>query len=214
MRQQPEAPSMPQTLVLDRTCGSCTICCHALEVKALAKPAGVPCQHSTGTACGIYRDRPSTCAKWHCLWRKIGALPDALRPDRAGVMLSLETDPAANDPFLRVRIVCRAVHTPDALDRWEAIESVGMFAREGSLPVWTAFGQTASLIYPDAAQADRLRGAIGGREQPPPGAPSGVSEAAVWRRRLGYAPEGAALPQDLGPPDGLECPPGREGAPI
>lgn len=187
---------MSQALVPDRTCGSCTVCCHILEVKALAKPAGVLCEHSTGTACGIYRDRPSACATWHCLWRKIGALPDALRPDRAGVMLSLATDPAADDPFLRARIVCRAVHTPEALERWEAIEAVAMFAREGSLPVWTAFGPTASLIYPDAMQADRVRSAIGGRVEHPLGDPLHGPEAAAWRRRLGYAPEGADRPQD------------------
>ncbi len=205
---------MSQTLVPDRTCGSCTVCCHVLEVKALAKPAGVLCEHSTGTACGIYRDRPSACATWHCLWRKIGALPDALRPDRAGVMLSLETDPAADDPFLRARIVCRAVHTPDALERWEAMEVVAMFAREGSLPVWTAFGQAAWLIYPDAAQADRVRSAIGGRVEHPPGNSSSGSEIAAWRNRLGFAPEEAALPRDRGSPDGVEYPSGRSGTSI
>lgn len=195
---------MSQTLVPDRTCGSCTVCCQALEVQALAKPAGVLCEHSTGAACGIYRDRPRACAQWYCLWRKIGALPDALRPDRSGVMLSLETDPAADDPFLRARIVCRAVYGPDDLDRWEAVEAVAMFAREGSLPVWTAIGRTACLIYPQEVHADHLRSAIMGVATQALRDPSHEREAAAWRRRLGYENDRANCSGDGEPPDRLK----------
>ncbi len=159
------------------------------------------CAHSTGASCGIYPDRPRACATWYCLWRRIAALPDALRPDRSGVMLSLETAPAADDPFLRVRIVCRAVHSPDDLDRWEATEAVAMFVQEGSLPVWSAFGQTAALIYPHAA--DDLRDALMGV-----GAPLRdrvrVEEAVAWRGRLGFEPETAKCSGDGGAPDRLD----------
>jgi hypothetical protein len=149
----------------------------------LSKPAGTLCEHSTGTACGIYQDRPAACAAWYCLWRKIGALPDELRPDRSGVMLTLETAPGADDPFLRARIVCRAVHRADDLKGWEAVEAIAMFAREGSLPVWTAFGRFASLAYPEADQADRLREAI---DDPRAPTGQGAAEAMAWRQRLGY----------------------------
>lgn len=171
-------------LVPGRTCGTCAECCRVLEIKALAKPAGTLCAHQTGVACGIYRDRPAACATWHCLWRKIGALPDELQPDRSGVMFSLETAPTAEDPFLRARIVCRAVHGPDAFERWEAAEAIDMFVREGSLPVWTAFDSVTSLVYPEPAHADRLRDAI----RHPHLAISQVcgQEAATWRLRLGY----------------------------
>jgi cold shock CspA family protein len=193
---------MSQALVPGRHCGSCTACCHVLEVQALAKPAGVLCEHSTGASCRIYHDRPLACARWYCLWRKIEALPDEMRPDRSGVMLSLETDPTADDPFLRTRIVCRAVSSADDLDRWEAIEAVAMFVREGSLPVWTAVGQTASLAYPAEVHADRLRSAILGL-----GAHTGRSyeqEAAAWRLRLGYARDGMNYGGDGEPPDRVE----------
>lgn len=148
----------------------------------------------------MYHDRPPACARWYCLWRKIEALPDEMRPDRSGVMLSLETDPTAGDPFLRARIVCRAVSGADDLDRWEAIEAIAMFVREGSLPVWSAVGQTASLVYPQEAHADRLRSAILGV-----GAQTGRShEAAAWRPRLGYARDGANYGGDGEPPDWVE----------
>lgn len=195
---------MSQTLVPGRSCGSCTVCCQVLEIKALAKPAGVLCEHNTGASCGIYRDRPRACAKWFCLWRKIGALPDELRPDRSGVILSLENDPTADDPFLRTRIVCRAVYSSDDLDRWEAIEAVAMFAREGSLPVWTAVGQRTSLTYPQEAHADHLRSSILGVEAPALPGPSHEQEAAAWRRKLGYELEDANCAGDGEPPDRLK----------
>lgn len=195
---------MSQKLVPDRACGSCTACCQVLEVQALAKPAGILCAHSTGASCGIYRDRPPACATWYCLWRKIGALPDALRPDRSGVMLSLETDPTADDPFLRARIVCRALSGAEDLDRWEAVEAVAMFAREGSLPVWTAFGQEASLVYPQEAQADDLRSTITGTGAHALRDQSRQQDVAAWRQRLGYAIEGTNCSGDGGLPDRLQ----------
>ncbi len=173
-------------------------------MKALAKPAGVLCEHSTGASCGIYRDRPQACAKWYCLWRKIEALPDELRPDRSGILLSLETDPTADDPFLRTRIVCRAVYSADDLDRWEAIEAVAMFAREGSLPVWTAAGQRASLIYPPEMHAGHLRSIILGAKAPALPDPSHEQEAAAWRRKLGYEPGDANCAGDGEPSDALK----------
>ena len=188
-----------QSLVRDRTCGTCTVCCRVLEIKTLGKPAGTLCEHNTGAACGIYQNRPAACAKWHCLWRKVEALPDELRPDRSEVMFSLETAPTSEDPFLRARIVGRALHGPDAFERWEAIEAIGMFVREGSLPVWTAFGSVASLIYPEPTRADHLRDAI---RHPHAARNRGhEEEAAAWRLRLGYgaAPQEGNLPGTKSP---------------
>lgn len=100
------------------------------------------------------------------------------------MMFSLETAPTSEDPFLRARIVCRAVHGLDVFERWEAIEAIGMFVREGSLPVWTAFGSVASMVYPKPAHADHLRDAI----RHPHAERSQVreEEAAAWRLKLGY----------------------------
>lgn len=142
--------TLPQdagVLVAGRSCGQCTACCRALEIKALGKPAGVLCQHSTGTACGIYEERPEACARWHCLWRRIGALPDALRPDRLGVLFSLENRPPAAGAPEGACIVGRALDDEQAFDRWEAVEAFAMFVREGSLPVWKAFGGHAARLH-------------------------------------------------------------------
>jgi len=139
-------PQNIAALAQGRACGSCTICCRVLEIAALDKPAGILCRHNTGTACGIYPERPEACARWHCLWRKIGALPDELRPDRSGVMFSLETrSPTAEAPD-EACIVGRAVEGAQAFDSWEVEEAFAMFAREGSLPVWKVSGRDVILV--------------------------------------------------------------------
>ncbi|MCJ2016216.1 hypothetical protein MKK84_02045 [Methylobacterium sp. E-065] len=132
----------------DRSCGSCTQCCQALEIQILDKPAGILCHHNTGTGCGIYPERPEVCARWYCLWRRIEALPAALRPDRSGVIFSLESRPPVADSPDAACIVGRAVDGIQAFDRWEAVEAFAMFVREGSLPVWKVSDGDATLVNP------------------------------------------------------------------
>ncbi|MCJ2069763.1 hypothetical protein MKK75_13345 [Methylobacterium sp. J-030] len=142
------APRSAATPVSDRSCGPCTLCCRVLEIQVLGKPAGILCRHNTGTGCGIYRERPEICARWHCLWRRVGALPDALRPDRSGVIFSLDSRPPAADAPEGACIVGRAVGDPQDLDRPETVEGFAMFVREGSLPVWKVSGRAATLLHP------------------------------------------------------------------
>lgn len=134
-------------LVAGRSCGPCTACCRILEIKALAKPAGRLCRHNNGSACTIYSERPDACARWHCLWRKIDALPDELRPDRAGVVFSLEMRSPDAEALESACIVGRAVDGEQAFDRWEALEAFAMFVHEGSLPVWRASDRSAALLH-------------------------------------------------------------------
>jgi len=142
------APQGAGALVPGRSCGSCTACCKVLEIKALDKPAGILCRHNTGRACGIYRERPEACVQWHCLWRRIAALPDALRPDRSGVVFGLERRPPGAGAPEGACIVGRALDSEQAFDRWEAVEAFAMFVREGSLPVWKAYECNATLMNP------------------------------------------------------------------
>lgn len=78
-----------------RKCGSCNLCCQVFEIKPLAKPAGIRCQHlakgCTNKSCTIYEQRPEVCAGFKCLWLE-GAGPASLRPDRSGVVLTLKAE--------------------------------------------------------------------------------------------------------------------------
>lgn len=77
----------------ERECGSCTACCVWLGIEALNKPAGVPCNHlskvrTVARRCSIYKDRPTPCQTYQCAWLQ-GAFAAHMRPDRAGMMVSL-----------------------------------------------------------------------------------------------------------------------------
>lgn len=151
------------TLAPGRGCGPCTACCSVLAIEALGKPAGILCGHNTGAACGIYAQRPDACARWHCLWRRIDSLPDALRPDRSGVMFSMDSRPPVAGAPEGACIVGRAVAGVQTFDEGRVSEAFAMFVREGSLPVWRACGDAATLLYagpgrpPDDATASGTR---------------------------------------------------------
>ena len=74
-------------LVAERTCGDCTVCCTVLNVASpdFSKPADTPCAHLGARGCAIHAVRPRICRDWYCGWRRVAAMPDAARPDRAGV---------------------------------------------------------------------------------------------------------------------------------
>src|SRR5471030_90014 len=71
----------------ENSCGDCAVCCFALRVDELAKPAGMLCQNCTGKGCGIYETRFDICKGFLCGYRLLPALGDAWRPDRSGVLI-------------------------------------------------------------------------------------------------------------------------------
>lgn len=85
--------------------------------------------------------------RWYCLWRKIGALPDELRPDRSGVMFAIESRAPCADAPEGACIVGRAVNRPRAFASVEVTEAFAMFTREGSLPVWEVSGLNATMMH-------------------------------------------------------------------
>ena len=82
------------SLVKDRDCGTCTVCCYApyVDTPELKKPAGVVCTNCTGRSCSIYERRPPVCREYYCGWRYTAQLGDDWRPDRSGVVIGLRKD--------------------------------------------------------------------------------------------------------------------------
>lgn len=141
------------TTVPSRSCGSCTACCDVFAIEVLSKPAGVPCQHSTGGGCAIYSVRPQACARWFCLWRKIAALPERLRPDRSGVLFSLNNH-SPTDESEGVCIVGRVMRTPRKTSRRDISAAFAMFARDEALPVWRVDERGATMVGIGPTQPD------------------------------------------------------------
>jgi len=170
-----------ERLVDGRDCGECVACCKILEIDKpeLKKPADVLCPHCTGSGCGIYAERPLICRTWYCLWRRIDAMPDYLRPDKIGVVFSVDQHSPPRIVFERIYIVARAISDPAVFETAPVRAALNMFAEEGSLPVWISFQGTKSLHYP----ALPLASAIVSPSQTP--WQSHVIEAFAWRRRYG-----------------------------
>lgn len=148
------SPALRPDRAAARSCGTCTVCCQALEIAALAKPAGILCRHNTGAGCGIYPTRPSACATWNCLWLKIPALPDALRPDRSGVLFSLDPRSPEAGGSEGACIVGRVVDRERRGPRRSVAAAFAMFVQEGSLPVWRVSGRRAVQLPREFAEGD------------------------------------------------------------
>lgn len=101
-----------------RDCGGCNVCCTAMKVAPLDKPAGAPCAHQTEAGCGIYGDRPSVCKVWFCMWvRDEGRIFDDVdhRPDRLGVFFTASPrDEAGRQTIFAHEIRPKASDEPDA----------------------------------------------------------------------------------------------------
>lgn len=72
--------------MIERSCGPCTACCSNARVPELNKPERVRCAHVCEDGCGIYQDRPASCASFRCAWLD-GAMWASDRPDLSGVMV-------------------------------------------------------------------------------------------------------------------------------
>lgn len=112
-----------------RSCGECTACCTVLAVWELEKPMRRACDHLCRDGCGIYADRPFTCAQFNCLWLR-GALPAdvSYRPDYLGVIF----DAVKHTDQNRLQVSALEVF-PDAFERPQAKPLLDELSREYEL---------------------------------------------------------------------------------
>jgi hypothetical protein len=148
-----------------RGCGDCSACCTELAIDdpALRKPQGIACRHlcaGAAGACGIYEARPAACRDWHCGWRAMGSLSEAMRPDRSGVMLAPELDPARSDKGGLTLIPLG--DDPAGLLTEELVDLAAKCVAAG-VPIFVAMGQGADckrlfinpILEPAARAGDR-----------------------------------------------------------
>jgi uncharacterized protein len=81
------------TSIPGKACGDCIMCCTALEISELKKPAGPPCPNCIlSGGCKIYESRPQVCRDFECEWLTTRTLPPNMRPDRIGTILMEDDD--------------------------------------------------------------------------------------------------------------------------
>jgi hypothetical protein len=163
----------------DRSCGDCTACCTELTVDTpeFAKPAGTPCVHLSGQGCGIHAVRPRICRTWFCAWRRVASLPDDARPDRSGLLVSLNFVSQPQNCLEGVSINVRVLAGSDAIANGMAAIVLDNVCDQ-LIPVWFSDGSKKMLMHPDS---DVARFVLSG--DPAPAHLQG--EVAAWRERYG-----------------------------
>ena len=186
MRSDTDVETMLLGPVLpDRACGDCTACCTVLTVDTpdFAKPAGTPCVHLCAEGCGIHAVRPLICRTWFCGWRRVANMPDAARPDRSGLLVSLNFVQEPQNCLDGVSINVRALAGSDAIEKDMAAAVIDSVC-DRLVPVWFSDGSRKMLLHPEADVADFV---ISGDP-----APAHLrEEVGAWRERYGvFATDG------------------------
>ncbi len=166
-------------ILSDRDCGDCTACCTELTVDTpeFAKPAGAPCIHLCEQGCGIHAVRPRICRTWFCAWRRVASLPDAARPDRSGLLVSLNFVDTPQNCLEGVSINVRMLAGSDAIANGMAATVLDGVCDQ-LVPVWFSDGAEKMLMHPDKDVAGFV---ISGNA-----APAHLQdEVAAWRERYG-----------------------------
>ncbi len=168
-----------------RSCGDCTVCCTVLPVNSpdFAKPAGIPCTHLTAKGCGIHAVRPHICRTWFCVWRREEDLPDAARPDRSGLLVSVNFVAKPQNCFEGVAINVRLLSGSDAIANGMAARVLDVLC-DRLIPVWFSDGDKKMLMHPEP---DIARLVLSGAP-----APAALrDEVAAWREQYGmFASDG------------------------
>jgi Fe-S-cluster containining protein len=138
-------------LVPARECGACTVCCDALKIDTpdFQKPAGTPCIHLGGHGCAVHAVRPDVCRAWFCGWRRMGALPDAARPDRSGLLVSLDIEREPRNCLEGVSIVVRSLGGQAGFES-ETAEDILDELCGRLVPVWLNDGARKVLVHPES----------------------------------------------------------------
>lgn len=164
-------------VLVDRACGECTACCTELTVDTpdFAKRAGTPCVHLAERGCGIHAVRPRICQTWFCAWRRVASMPEEARPDRSGLLVSLNFVREPQNCFEAVSINVRALVGSNAIENGMAAAVLDSLCDQ-LIPVWFSDGSTKMLMHPDNEVA---RLVISGDP-----APAHLQdEVAAWRER-------------------------------
>lgn len=166
-------------VLADRACGDCVACCTVLTVDTpdFKKAAGTPCAHLTAQGCRIHAERPHICRTWFCAWRRVANMPDEARPDRSGVLVSLNFVQEPRNCFEGVSIHVRVLDEIDAIEN-ETVATILDSLCDQSVPVWFSDGSRKMLMHPDNEVADLV---LSGKP-----APAHLQdEVAAWRERYG-----------------------------
>lgn len=180
----------------ERSCGDCTACCTVLTVDTpdFKKPPETPCTHLCAAGCGIHPVRPTICRTWFCAWRRVAAMPDEARPDRSGLLVSINFNREPRNCFEGVSINVRLLAGSPAIENGMAARVLDSLCDQ-LVPVWFSDGVRKMLMHPDNDVAQHV---LSGTPAPAPIR----AEVRAWRERYGlFAPAGGETHRPRRPPE-------------
>jgi|SRR6185312_4095318 len=141
----------------DRSCGDCIACCVTplIDTPELKKPEGVVCPNCTGRGCAIYDRRPTVCREYNCGWKRIASMPAETRPDRSGIMITVESHLPPRNLFEHLFLVAVVTKDPLDLETPLARDMVDMLS-QNVLPVFVFWNMTRHLAHPNPELADAI----------------------------------------------------------
>jgi uncharacterized protein len=124
------------------------MCCSALEIAELKKPAGPLCGDCGVAGCRIYAMRPQVCRDFECEWLMSRNMPSHFRPDRIGVVFMEDGD---EDEYRAVCAPSRplAWREPRVFAHLVAVAKTGrVVVAKAGLQAWRVFssGQWATTV--------------------------------------------------------------------
>jgi hypothetical protein len=117
-----------------------------MRIDELDKPMGAWCNHfKAGAGCTVYGFHPQSCRNFQCLWLISPTMPDAVRPDRCKVVMTIDDGGA--------RIIARADPADPTAWRREPIHAqLRRWAADSwfkGRTIWAMVGTRMWLITPD-----------------------------------------------------------------
>lgn len=173
------SPTRQSDLVPDRECGECVACCvlPSINTEAFQKPANTMCMHCSGKGCEIYTARPDVCRSFYCLWRKLGLMGDAHRPDRLGVMFHVVRATSPVNILRQLYVVGLPLKQFPNYATPEVKAALAILQRR-RVPVWLYFGDVLKCVHPGSAVQDvLLNGRTASNE-------AHATEVSAWRAAL------------------------------
>ena len=166
-------------VLADRACGDCVACCTVLTVDTpdFKKPAGAPCMHLTSRGCGIHAVRQHICRTWFCAWRRVAEMPEEARPDRSGLLVSINFEQAPRNCFEGVSINVRLLAGSEAIGNGMAAAVLDTLCDQ-LVPVWFSDGSKKMVMHPGSEVAGLV---LSGEAAPV----HLRKEVAAWRERYG-----------------------------
>lgn len=86
-----------------KPCGDCAVCCEGHLIGSAYGNSygnGKKCLFLVEKKCSIYTARPEACKKYQCAWSQ-SLLPDHLRPDISGILVTVQTDKSDGKQYLK-----------------------------------------------------------------------------------------------------------------